>query len=286
MVDVRWEAEDATYRGEMKEVKADKKGVTRYHVYYPCDKTLVAHDFDTDECCITNLVEPPISQIEQMLRSQAGNYFGIMANPLHGKTYKLTKKDVEAHFSTDPEKAFLSSLTLQFKHVPESGKKKSATSRVKQDCVPGGLSKAFAYAGDVETTTTITAMEDTIIKAEGTNGDRMTAATHGVVRKLCPYEVRKLKGVKCALQIDPAYVTVVTLKPGNHSVSLYAGLIFDSAERKPLPLTVENLTHCLGAEYEGIKRGYYFVKQVSQKRPLGAHGSPNASPVVKKARKA
>ena len=220
-----------------------------------------------------------------MKKSQAGNYFGIMANPLHGKMYQLTKMDVEAHFSTDPEKAFLSSLTPhQFKHVPDSGKKKSATSRVKQDCVPGGLSKAFAYAGDVETATTITAMEDTIIKAEDTNGDRMTAATHGVVNKLCPYEVRKLKGVKCALQIDPACVTIVTLKPGNHSVSLYKGLIFDSAERKPLPLTVENLTHCLGADYEGIKRGYYFVPQPTKKRPAGEgeNSSPNPSPVSKK----
>ena len=127
-------------------------------------------------------------------------------------------------------------------------------------------------------------MEDTIIKAEDTNGDRMTAATHGVVNKLCPYEVRRLKAVKCALQIDPAYATIVTLKPGKHSVSLYKGLIFDSAEREPLPLTVENLTHCLGAEYEGIKRGYYFVQQPTKKRAAGEgeNSSPNPSPVSKK----
>ena len=59
--------------------------------------------------------------------------------------------------------------------------------------------------------------QDMIIKAASTNGDRMTTATHSVVNKLCPYEARKLKGVKCVLQIDPTYVTVVTLKPGNHS---------------------------------------------------------------------
>ena len=79
-------------------------------------------------------------------------------------------------------------------------------------------------------------------------------------------------------------MTIVTLKPGNHSVSLYKGLIFDSAERKPLPLTVENLTHCLGADYEGIKRGYYFVPQPTKKRPAGEgeNSSPNPSPVSKK----
>ena len=79
-------------------------------------------------------------------------------------------------------------------------------------------------------------------------------------------------------------MTIVTLKPGNHSVSLYKGLIFDSAERKPLPLTVENLTHCLGADYEGIKRGYYLIKQASHKRPAdeAENSLPNPLPVSKK----
>ena len=94
----------------------------------------------------------------------------------------------------------------------------------------------------------------------------------------------RASSARCRSQIDPAYVTIVTLKPGNHSVSLYMGLIFDSAEQKPLPLTVENLTHCLGADYEGIKRGYYFVPQPTKKRPAGEgeNSSPNPSPVSKK----
>ena len=59
IVDVRWEAEGATFQGEIRAVKTDKKGVTWYDVYYPCDKKIIAHDFNTDECCIMDLVEPP-----------------------------------------------------------------------------------------------------------------------------------------------------------------------------------------------------------------------------------
>ena len=41
--------------------------------------------------------------------------------------------------------------------------------------------------------------------------------------------------------------------------------IFDSIESAPLPLTRENLSHCLGVPYGGIVRGYAFVPQPKAK---------------------
>ena len=91
----------------------------------------------------------------------------------------------------------------------------------------------------------------------------MTA--NDVGNPLCHYKACTVK-VKCALAVDPAYVSLLQLKSSDgsaraHAVAVFNGRLLDSAEPEPLLLTRENLSHCLGAEYGGIVRGYAFVPQ-------------------------
>ena len=54
-------------------------------------------------------------------------------------------------------------------------------------------------------------------------------------------------------------------------LAILGRLLFDSNKQAPLPLTRENLAHCIGAPYDGaVVRGYTFVPpraKAASKRP-------------------
>ena len=139
--------------------------------------------------------------------------------------------------------------TFKQSHVPPAGKKASV--RDKPDCVPGSLTKAFAFAGHAEAATTVAECTDAIIAAKddtvNRKGDRIKYAANEVVKARCHFDAR-CKGLpRCALAVDPQHVTLLQLKSidgasRTHAVSVYGGYLFDSAEPEPLLLTPDNLT--------------------------------------------
>ena len=143
--------------------------------------------------------------------------------------------------------------------------------------MPGSLSKAFALAGDAEAAAIVMQHKAAILAAEGRKGDRIKYAAEDVVKPLCHYKVGKLK-VTCALQVDPSVVCVMLLKSVDgtcrqHAVATYGGMLHDSAQPEPLDITPENLSQCLGVEYGGVVRGYWFDKQAVKRKREGCDGS-------------
>jgi hypothetical protein len=259
------------------------------------------HDFgEHDGHCTFTILEPPLQKLDMIRRTIDNRLEGILPNPHHGTIYTLDTEDVEEHFS-DPdinERAWLDSLAVggNFSHVPAAGKKKASKKASKKkapppkkpDCVPGSLAKAFAAAGDAKAAAIVAAHEDAIIAADGRKGDRVKYAAEDVAKQLCQYEARGLKA-KCALAVDPAHVSLLQLKSvdgtiRSHAVTVFGSLLFDSAESEPLELSRENLTRCLGAEYGGVVRGYYFVPQPKAAERIKRACDEADAPVAKKAR--
>ena len=263
-----------SYRGSV-QCTFRKYGVEGVIVEYPDGEYW--HDFgERDGGCTFTVREPPLWKLNMIRRTLDNHLQGILPSPHDGTIYDLTTLDVEAHFGDLDinERAWLDGLVMGggFQHVPPSGKKKKkkkvapvAAPPKKPDCVPGSLAKGLACAGDTEAATIVAAHSDAIIAAEGRKGDRLKYAAEDVAKPLCHYYTRKIK-VKCALAVDPAYVSLLQLKSSDgtaraHAVTVFNGRLLDSAEPEPLLLTRENLSHCLGAEYGGIVRGYAFVPQ-------------------------
>ena len=290
LLDVYWSHEGTTFPGVVEKTQT-KGGVSGIVVYYPVDETLVWHDFGTDGCTFT-VVEPPMHLLDQIRRLADGSLEGKLAHPNHGRIYKLTAEDVVSHFD-DPEineRAWLDALPVGggFRHMPagrpDKGKarKKPVKEPVQEppkelDCVPGSLSKAFALAGDAEAAAIVMERKAAILAAEGRKGDRIKYAAEDVVKPLCHYKVGKLK-VTCALQVDPSVVCVMLLKSVDgtcrqHAVATYGGMLHDSAQPEPLGITPENLSQCLGVEYGGVVRGYWFEKQAVKRKREGSDGS-------------
>ena len=283
MLRVYWPQMQKAYRGEVVGTAA-KHGVEGVVVYYNCDGKRCWHDFgERDGGCTSTVLEPPVHMLDQIRRTSDGRLEGILPAPNHGRIYQLTALDVEAHFSDSEinERAWLDGLVTgaPFQHVPAAGKKKkvgrkttpSAPAKL-PDCVPSSLAKAFAHAGDCEAAVVVSTLTEVIIEADGHKGDRLKCAAVDVVGRLCHYDARKLKA-SCALEVDPAVVALLQLKSADgtirtHAVATHDGWLLDSIETAPLPLTRENLTRALGAEYGGIVRGYFFVPQPKASRRL------------------
>ena len=301
VLSVYWPQEGKAFRGEVRYTSLHAKhGVEGVVVLYADGERW--HDFGAhDGHCTFTVLEPPLPKIAMMRRTTGNHLEGILPSPNDGTIYSLNAEDVEAHFS-DPEineRAWLDALRGNFLHVPAAGKKKAskkasvtkalAASPKKPDCVPGSLTRAFTAAGDAEAVEIISAHADAIITAEWRKGDRFKHAANDVVGPLCHYYVRSLKKVSCALAVDPEYVTLLQLKSSDgtirsHAVTVFGGRLFDSAEPEPLQLTSENLTRCLGAEYGGIVRGYYFVAQPKAAERIKRARTDDDAPLAKKAR--
>ena len=100
-----------------------------------------------------------------------------------------------------------------------------------------------------------------------------------VLKPLCHYESRKAKKLECALDADPTHIHLLQLKSANgtfrqHAVCIYNHFLFDSNEGC-LPLTKDNLSHCLGVHYGGVVRGYALVKQTKFKRSSSTPNTPS-----------
>lgn len=237
-------------------------------------------------------IEPPLQMLEKIRRTRDGEGFqGTLPFPQHRHVYSLIPDNVKSHFDLANERAWLDSL-------PAGGKFTRLPVGSKPDCVPGSLQRALAAAGDAAAAAVVAEREDEIIAARGKNakgetidrkGDRIKYAAIDVVKPLCHYDARSIT-VDCALGVDPASVSLLKLKSKDgtirtHALTIYDGCIFDSAEAEPLPLTVENLSRCLGAPYGGIikKASYYFVKQVAKgARKRAAVESASSTPPAAK----
>ena len=268
--------------GEVMGIIHRDDGVTLVEVYYRCDGKTEKHDFAGDGCSIVSQ-EPPIYRCTMLRRTSTG-YEGKLT-PGDGKHWPLTTEDVEEHYRAAGESHFLKTLgNKKFKHVPAAGKaKKGARGKPKvkpppskPDCVLGALDKAWRADGD--TTAAQKACEQ--IDASILSEDRMKyAANLGVSQN---YEPQKIKG-GCALDMATLdHVVLLQLRSSDgtcraHAVALLRGLIYDSAQPEPLPLTRANLTECLGVEYGGVVRGYQFVPQVkARKRKMAMEGASEA----------
>ena len=247
---------EMTYLGEVVGVEADEIIVS-----YRDGKEKIRHDFDADgrdSCgCSYVVVEPPMYKLS-MLRRTEGGYEGKLT-PGDGVVWQLGKSRVEQHYRNAGETVWLKeTLGASFLHVPDGKKVKKAATK-KNDCALGSVAKMNDYRGDTMAADAAREAVDESLKAK----DRLKFAT--AVMGKCNYESRKVK-VGCAMLIDPNIPALVTLKSvdgtcRSHAVTVYRRLIFDAAESSPLPLTVENLSHCLGVPYGGIVRGYAFVPQ-------------------------
>lgn len=253
---VRWHKMGRTYEGVVKDTY-DRDSKTLIVVYYKCDKKDFSHDFDTDGCEIIRR-EPHLDHVS-MIRLTAGGYVGKLT-PEDGREYPLTETTVRQELHG----MWLDAQIIEggkFTHVPDGKKKKvnvHLTSK-KPDCALGSVAKAYEHKGDVLTATAAREAVDESLVAK----DRLAFAA--TVLKRCNYEPQKVKET-CALNLKDEYATLLTLKSidgtfRSHAITVFNGLIFDSVEPTPLPLTRENLTRCLGTEYGGIVRGYRFVPQ-------------------------
>ena len=223
--------------------------------------------------CGFTILEPPLHMVDQIRRTHGGGFEGMLPHPHARTVYTLTSIDLEAHFDESGESAWLDDLPSggRFQHVPP-GKKAGCTARTKPNCVPGSLAKGLAHAGDCEAAVVVTVLTDVIIEGEGYEGDRLKSAAD-VLNHSCHYYASKLEAA-CALDVDPTVVALLQLKSSDcttrtHAVTIHDGLLFDSAEDEALPLTRDNLSRVLGAEYGGVVRGYILVPQPA-KRATGS----------------
>jgi hypothetical protein len=292
LIDVHWGRMGKTYRGEVKRVE-ERDGEKLVIVYYREDDTYVRHAFDTDDCSF-DVAEPPLHTLWKMRRTADNSFEGKMPPPNQNNVYKLGTEDVESHFDQTGEREWVDALVPgggwgAETRVPAAGKAKPKTARKAKkpktkpvpstevpaiDCVPTSLSKAFAFACDSEAAAIVSAHKHAIISAKGVDvkgqiidhkGDRVKYAAE-VVASRCHYWPRKKGLATCALEADRGHVTLFQLKSvdgtcRSHAITTYAGMIFDSAEPDPLPLSRENLSHVLGVEYGGVVGGYVFVPQ-------------------------
>jgi len=246
VLDVRWH-DGKTYRGDVVQVRP-----TAVLVHYECDHTRVWHNFDKDGCSPV-VVEPAAHTLSQIRRTEQG-YDGKVV-PM-GKWYAMEREHVEETFQH--EHTWLNRLQL-FRGSGSGGFEpvrvgaRRAERRVPPYCVLGSLAKAFHYAGDHIGAKLVE--DDCVVSMHHKNRMKYAAARAAAWR----YEARKVQGR--AIDMGATERPKLLQVSRTHALTLMSGMIFDYAEARPLPLTRENLTRCIGAPYADIAvRGYEFVR--------------------------
>ena len=265
VLDIHWSAEGTTYRGSV--VRVDPDSVL---VHYPCDRTPVWHDFDKDECTC-EVVEPAAHTLTQLRRTERG-YDGKV-DPTARRWYAMDREHVETVFRRERE--WLGSLPLfrgtgdgGFVLVPTGARRAGQAAPL---CVLGSLAKALRYAGDE----TGAKLVEADFAPSLVQKDRMKYAA--VRAPTWRYEAHKVRGR--AIDMGATELPTLLRVSRTHAVTIMGGMIFDYAEAKPLPLTRENLTRCIGAPYDGAEvRGYELVRSDNRKRLAGTKRAPDAAP--------
>ena len=244
VLDVHWSAEAATFRGS---VEGAEDGMVLVH--YPCDRKRVWHDFGQDGCTCT-VVEPAAHTLATLRRTAAG-YDG-QVDPT-GRWYALSADYVKNHFTSCGESAWLASVGEAFVTAPQGAKRRSGKleSVRKPFCVLGSLAKALRQAGNARGAERAEADCEASLLVD----DRLKFAAECAPSYGC--EAHKVHA--SALEVEAEHPTLLQVSR-THVLAILGRLLFDSNEPEPLPLTRENLAHCIGAPYGGaVVRGYAFV---------------------------
>ena len=244
---VHWDEEGASYEGSV--VKCES-GLSLVH--YPVDGKKQWHDFDKDECRF-EVLEPAAHAIATLRRTQAGYDAQVVPG---GRWYAMTREYVDDQLES--EKAWLEKLEAggPFESLPVGAKRRRGKAEpVKPHCALGSLAKSFASTGDSKGAELVS--DD--VEASLTAKCRLKFAAS----RASAYGYQGVKVHGHALEIEANHPTLLQVSR-THAVTVLhvrgqQGVLFDSAQPEPLPLTAENLETCIGHPYSGdIVRGYRF----------------------------
>ena len=240
---VHWKEEGASYVGSV--VKCNG-GLSLVH--YSSDGKKQWHDFDKDKCNVLEVLEPAAHAIATLRRTTAGYDAQVVSG---GRWYAMTREYVDDQFES--EKAWLEKLQVggPFESLPIGAKRRRKAESVKSPyCVLGSLAKCLASTDDSKGAELVS--DD--VEASLTAKCRLKFAAS----RASAYGYQAVKVHGHALQFEAKYPTLLQVSR-THAVTVLHGLLFDSAQPKPLPLTPENLETCIGHPYSGdIVRGYQF----------------------------
>ena len=262
ILDVLWQGEGATYRGNVEKVE----GVMTL-VYYPCDGSRKWHDFQKDKCTPT-VVEPAAHKLSKLRRTTSG-YDGQVVP--RARWYAMSPEYIEEHFALCGESVWLSKVGKKFVTVPQGVRRRASKAEPVQKpyCVLGSLVMAFRHTGNTTGASKAEAdCEESLVANDRMKFAAMHAPSYG-------YEPRKIN--VNALEVNAEHPTLLQVSR-THAVTIYQGLIFDAAKSEPLPLSRTNLDHCIGAPYDDANvRGYSFVPRPKKKRRVDSENvCPNS----------
>ena len=206
------------------------------------------YDLGSDGCTFT-VIEPAAHMIVMLRRiaSDRDGYKGKV-DPT-GRTYTMDPAYVKEHFARCGESKWLANLSVEFTPVP-LGAKRGA--RVQQPyCVLGALAKVFQQAGNTDGARVARAdCEESLLAVDRLKFAAGRAVAYG-------YEARRINAK--ATEVAAVHPTLLQVSR-SHVVAIFDGRIFDAAEAKPLELTLDNLSRCIGAQCDDVAvRGYVFV---------------------------
>ena len=265
---MHWSRMGRDYRGNVVESFVPDDGVAITRVYYPCDRRTVSHDFGAKDGCTFEVVEPAAHTIATLRRTSDGYDAQVVPG---GRWYAMSRKYVEDHFASVGEDAWLAALVeddsknAPFVDVPKGAKRRRGKSEPvkKPYCVLGGLAMAIQHAGDAKGAELVSAdCEESLTAKCRLKFASSRASTYG-------YQAEKVHAI--AHECEANHPTLLQVSR-THVVTVLRGLLFDSAQPEPLPLTRANLDTCIGGPYSGdVVRGYRFVplpKAVKRSMPM------------------
>ena len=224
------------------------------HVIYEDDqRRVVQHEIGFPGYEVLVLSPPPdmICKLMFSWKTYEQTYKG-KAFP-SGTIYGLKDQWVQKHFERD----FV--LRLHYGTEPLDGDGFATVGvgaprdRDRPLCVLGGLKMALEYTGQTEAAAAVETFYDASIMSK----KRLEHAA-GIASQF-KHTVVKVTNVD-PFTFNAAFPTVLQVS-AQHAITILGDRIFDYNESKSLPLTVKNLSRCIGRKYEGgaLYRGYTFV---------------------------
>ena len=237
------------------------------HVIYEDDqRRVVQHEIGFPGYGVLVLSPPPdmICKLKYTCTSYLYSrcYYG-KAFP-SGAIYNLEEQWVHKHFERD----FV--LRLHYGTAPLDGDGFATVGvgaprdRERPLCVLGGLKMALDYTGRTDAAAAVETFYDASVMSK----KRLEHAA-GIASQF-KHTVVKVTNVD-PFAFNATFPTVLQVS-AQHAITILGERIFDYNESKSLPLTVKNLSRCIGRKYDGaLYRGYTFVPSKKRTHATDTH---------------
>jgi hypothetical protein len=266
---IYWEKDDLTHEGIVKGYSNGK--VT---VYYPGEERaewqVVEHNFNQDQCYVTNIIEPAEHRVVEVKRTihafqvryeafgKRSSFYQLKdSNPLRANWLETTGHDI---YDMEIDQQFPRTLGAR------------SMMAVPPHCVCESLARAFDYLGNKCAANNIRGDA-----AESLKQKKRIEFVAGRANKYYGCDAVKTREKIDVLTYRPEHPALVQVSRG-HAVTLLKNLIFDYAEDEPLQNNRENLEMCIGSKFDEFPVTAYMFVPKPKKRSMATDLPPAKRP--------